>query len=38
LITDDERIGYKIILIDRAGVKSINGKSSNKLPQDPLRC
>jgi RNA polymerase sigma factor (sigma-70 family) len=33
LLPDDGRIGYKIILINRAGVKSVNGKTIIKLPQ-----
>ena len=33
LLPDDGRIGYKIVLINRAGVKSVNGKAIMKLPQ-----
>lgn len=33
LLPDDGRIGYKIVIIGRAGVKSVGGRSIIKLPQ-----
>jgi hypothetical protein len=30
LLPDDGRIGYKLIVIDRAGVKSVNGRPITK--------
>jgi RNA polymerase sigma-70 factor (ECF subfamily) len=32
LLPDDGRIGYKIVLIDRVGIQSVNGRSITKAP------